>query len=76
MSAANGVLRFEPAGSYLTAIDGSEVDGDDEPDWPRAEGIVERDDEKAERFTITHPRTGQRIVIDFSDEEKPSRVLP
>jgi hypothetical protein len=72
-SVANGLVKFRPDCSCITEIDSHDADESD-PDWSRASGVVRFVDD--EHFTITHPRTQQKIDIDFTDWVNPSRVLP
>jgi hypothetical protein len=73
-SAANGDLQFDPDRSLVTAVNGNRYKGDP-LNWARAVGdIINRTGDA--RYTITHPRSGQVIEIDFSNEQHPRRVFP
>jgi hypothetical protein len=74
-SLANGVIKFDPHGSYVTEVSGVAKPHGSSPDWPRASGDVVNRTGKG-RYTIQHPRASEKIEIDFSDEKEPKRVLP
>jgi hypothetical protein len=75
-SLANGVIKFDPNGSYVTDVRGVARAHGARPDWfSRASGdVVNRTGEG--RYTIKHPRANETIEIDFSNKEDPKRVLP
>lgn len=74
-SLANGVIKFDPHGSYVTEVSGVARAYGTRPNWPRASGsVVNRTGEG--RYTIKHPRASETIEIDFSNKEDPKRVLP
>jgi hypothetical protein len=74
-SLANGVIKFDPHGSYVTEVSGVARAHGARADWRRASGdVVNRTGEG--RYTIKHPRANETIEIDFSNKEDPKRVLP
>jgi hypothetical protein len=75
-SLQNGVIKFDPQGSYVTEVGGVAKPSGTTPDWPRAAGDVINRTGIA-RYTIERPGTpGVKIEIDFSDQKDPKRVLP
>lgn len=73
-SAANGDVQFDPDRSLVTAINGNRYRGDP-LNWSRAVGeVINR--RRDAHYTIRHPRTGQIIEIDYSNEQHPRRVFP
>jgi hypothetical protein len=73
-SAANGDLQFDPDRSLVTATNGNRYRGDP-LNWSRAVGdIINRTGDA--HYRIRHPRTGQIIEIDYSNEQHPRRVFP
>jgi hypothetical protein len=74
-SLTNGVIKFDPHGSWVTEVSGVAQPHGTAPDWPRAAGdVINRTGEG--KYTIEHPRANEKMVIDFSDKRDPKRVLP
>jgi len=65
-SVDNGVIRFDPSGSYVVEVNGAKQPHGDSPDWPRAEGDIVNKVGEA-RYTITDPRTKQQFDVGFSN---------
>jgi hypothetical protein len=71
-SISNGVIKFDPQGSYVTEVNGVAQPHGNAPGWPRAAGGVVSE-VSAGHYKITSPRTMQSIDIDFTDPENPKR---
>jgi hypothetical protein len=74
-SLTNGVIKFDPHGSYVTEVSGVAKPHGPSPNWPRAGGDVVNRTGTA-KYTIQHPRAAETIEIDFSNQKDPQRVMP
>lgn len=74
-SLTNGVIKFDPHGSWVTEVSGVAQPHGTKPDWPRAKGdVINRTGDG--KYTIENPRTNEKMEIDFSNQKDPKRVLP
>jgi hypothetical protein len=74
-SLTNGVIKFNPHGSWVTEVAGVAQPHGSKPDWPRAEGdVVNRTGDA--KYTIARPGTPEKMEIDFSNQKDPKRALP
>lgn len=71
----NGVIQFDPYGSWVIDVSDVAQATGSKPDWPRAEGDVINRTGTAS-YSIRDPRTNEVMSIDFSNQKDPKRVPP